>query len=114
MELIIHELVAGISRFNRTDIERNFDKSILSLFNIEFQSGDSGFRKPISEGERVRGGYGRSWIRDYDQTMPETAPLVYLSDKFRRYYQDYCARGSNFADLVSSFERHYLSDFGKF
>ena len=49
LELIIHELISGISKFNEKDINANFDQSILSLFNIEFQSGDSGFRRPEKE-----------------------------------------------------------------
>ena len=46
----------------------------------------------------------------YNQEIPETSPLVHLSEKFRNYYKTYSSRGSNFGDLVASFEQHYIRE----
>lgn len=109
LELIIHDLISGISKFKREDIQKNFDQGILDLFNIEFESGDSGFRKEARD-ESGDKEYVRSWIKGYNNEVPETSPLVHLSDKFQRYYKSYSSRGTNFSDLVASFESHYLRE----
>ena len=47
---------------------------------------------------------------DYNKEMPNTSPLVFIADKFRDYYKTYSSRGTNFADLVSSFEENFLRE----
>lgn len=78
-------------------------------------TGDSGFRKvdPKVSQEKLSG-YGRSWIRDYDHLLPNTHPLVHLSEKYKTYYHNCSARGTRWPDLVASFEKHYLQDSSAF
>ena len=55
LELIIHDLVAGISKLNKKDIERNFEKELIDMFDLEFASGETGFKSEERKAEKKEG-----------------------------------------------------------
>ena len=108
--LIIKDLISGLSKLKKEERERILDKELLAMFAAEFQSGDLGYGDigSIHGQEKHKG--KRSMGNDYNKEMPNTSPLVFIADKFRDYYKTYSSRGTNFADLVSSFEENFLRE----
>lgn len=104
LELIIHDLIAGISKLGKNDLTRLFSKEILELFNLEIETGIFPF---IDREGQKNTTYEYSWIKEYGDKVPDTTPLAYLSDKYLKYLKDR-ARGRSFSDIVASFERNFL------